>query len=99
MHAMDSHPVLQESESLPNQASDVQRRELCQVILSFDVEEHYQIEAARGLTIDPFVTGEYRDRLEPTVHWILEQLDLTGIKATFFVVGELAKRREQLIRT
>jgi polysaccharide deacetylase family protein (PEP-CTERM system associated) len=69
-----------------------------QVILSFDVEEHYQIEAARGLAISPGLIAIYRGRLEPSVNWILEQLHLAGAKATFFVVGELARRQTKLIQ-
>ena len=69
------------------------------VVLSFDVEEHYQIEAARDLAIDPSLKAIYRDRLEPSVSWLLEQLEQTSIKATFFVVGELAQRQPALVRT
>ena len=33
------------------------------VVLSFDVEEHYRIEAAVGLEVDPGLRGEYRQRM------------------------------------
>ena len=68
------------------------------VVLSFDVEEHYQIEAARGLALDPCLKDVYRDRLQPSVNWILELLEQANIKATFFVVGELAQRQRALVR-
>lgn len=68
------------------------------VVLSFDVEEHYQIEAARGLSVDPALAAVYRDRLKPSVEWILGALDGANSKATFFVVGELAQRQPRLIK-
>ncbi len=68
------------------------------VVLSFDVEEHYQIEAARGLTVDPSLLSAYRDRLKPSVEWILAELERASAHATFFVVGELAQRQPALVR-
>jgi polysaccharide deacetylase family protein (PEP-CTERM system associated) len=68
------------------------------VILSFDVEEHYRIEAAAGLVIDPALKLHYRKRLQPSTGWLLEQLRVLGIRATFFIVGQIAKRHGALIR-
>lgn len=69
------------------------------IVLSFDVEEHYRIEAARGLVIDPALKVHYRKRLQPLIQWLLEQLHPFGIKATFFFVGQIARHHKALIRT
>src|SRR5262249_48921666 len=68
------------------------------VILSFDLEEHDRIEAASGLVIDPALREAYRERLTPTTHWVLDQLDRHAIKATFFVVGQIARHSPGLVR-
>src|SRR5688572_13844326 len=68
------------------------------VILSFDVEEHYRIEAAATLNIDPALKAHYRKRLQPSTHWLLGQLQRLNIKATFFIVGQIARRNATLIR-
>ncbi|MCI0682565.1 MAG: DUF3473 domain-containing protein [Gemmataceae bacterium] len=69
-----------------------------QVILSFDVEEHYRIEAAAKLSIPAEVKRAYADRLEPTTKWLLDELEERRIKATFFVVGEIARNQPALVR-
>lgn len=69
-----------------------------QVILSFDVEEHYRIEAAAKLHIAPEVKARYAERLLPTTCWLLEQLAQRSIQATFFVVGEIARHQPALVR-
>jgi polysaccharide deacetylase family protein (PEP-CTERM system associated) len=68
------------------------------VILSFDVEEHYRIEAAVGLAIDPAFKSHCCQRLGPSTHWLLEQLDRWDIKATFFIVGQIAQHSPELVR-
>ena len=68
------------------------------VILSFDVEEHFRIEAASGLVIDPAFKSHSRERLGPSTHWLLDQLDRWGIKATFFIVGQIAQHNPELVR-
>jgi polysaccharide deacetylase family protein (PEP-CTERM system associated) len=68
------------------------------VILSFDLEEHYRIEAAAGLTIDAAQKRHYADRLVPSTHWLLEQLARFSARATFFVVGEIARHNPGLVR-
>jgi polysaccharide deacetylase family protein (PEP-CTERM system associated) len=68
------------------------------VVLSFDVEEHFRIEAAAGLEISANLKAHYCERLEPPTRWILDQLDEQEIKATFFVVGEIARSHPGLIR-
>lgn len=68
------------------------------IILSFDVEEHFRIEAATGLALEPALKDRCCDRLEFATRWILDQLCERDIKATFFVVGELTRRHGALIR-
>jgi polysaccharide deacetylase family protein (PEP-CTERM system associated) len=69
-----------------------------QIILSFDVEEHFRIEAAAGLRLDPVVKRQYLERVGPATHWLLDGLDSAGIKATFFIVGEIARADPALVR-
>ncbi len=69
------------------------------VVLSFDVEEHYRIEAASGLEVDAPLKGDYRQRMSRMTGWILEQLELRNIQATFFIVGDLALHVPHLIRS
>lgn len=68
------------------------------VILSFDVEEHYRIEAAVSLTIDQDQKQHYRQRLTVSTNWLLDLLAEQGITATFFVVGKIAEHNPDLIR-
>jgi polysaccharide deacetylase family protein (PEP-CTERM system associated) len=68
------------------------------IILSFDVEEHFRIEAATGLSIDPALKSHYSGRLEPSTHWLLNRLAEHDIKATFFVLGEIARSHPRLVR-
>jgi polysaccharide deacetylase family protein (PEP-CTERM system associated) len=67
-------------------------------VLSFDVEEHWRIEAAAGLSLDEERKTYYAGRVaEPTL-WILDQLERHEQKATFFIVGQLAREQPDLVR-
>src|SRR5262245_36906590 len=68
------------------------------VVLSFDVEEHHKIEAAAGLDCPPDRAAHYADRMESATRWLLEALGSRGLRATFFVVGEIARDRPALVR-
>lgn len=68
------------------------------IVLSFDVEEHFRIEAAAGLQIDPALKAHYCERLEPSTRWLLEQLDRFAVKATFYIVGQIARTHARLVR-
>jgi polysaccharide deacetylase family protein (PEP-CTERM system associated) len=68
------------------------------VVLSFDVEEHHRIEAAAGLTCPPGLCAEYGRRMESCTRWILEELAALDLRATFFVVGTIAKTHPGLVR-
>jgi len=69
-----------------------------QTVLSFDVEEHHRIEAATGLCIGEGLKVHYRERLGPSTHWLLDRLAEHNIRATFFVVGEIARHSPELVR-
>jgi polysaccharide deacetylase family protein (PEP-CTERM system associated) len=71
-----------------------------EIVLSFDVEEHFRIEAANelALDLDPSRKDYYAERLEHSTYWLLDQLAPRGIKATFFVVGQIALRHPRLVR-
>jgi polysaccharide deacetylase family protein (PEP-CTERM system associated) len=66
---------------------------------SFDIEEHDRIEAAAHLACPPGRNRVYADRMAACTEWILEALDESGAKATFFIVGEIATSHPQLIRS
>jgi polysaccharide deacetylase family protein (PEP-CTERM system associated) len=68
------------------------------VIVSFDVEEHDRIEAAAGLVVSPTLRKHYRERLNETTQWLLYMLDHRDVRATFFVVGQVAIQNPKLIR-
>jgi polysaccharide deacetylase family protein (PEP-CTERM system associated) len=70
-----------------------------QTILSFDVEDHHVIAAAARMNIDSEFKKHSRARVQPATEWILDELARRGIKATFFIVGEIAKRSPELIRS
>ncbi len=68
------------------------------IVLSFDVEEHYRIEAAAGLAVHPDLQDHYRDRVGDCTRWLLDTLAGADVRATFFVVGELAEHDPALVR-
>ncbi len=69
-----------------------------QAILSFDVEEHYRIESAAGLTFAEDDRAYYRGRVELATCWLLDQLERFETRATFFVIGEVARQNPALVR-
>src|SRR5262249_21443191 len=69
-----------------------------QAVLSFDVEEHWRIEAASALSFDDASKGYYAGRVGPPTYWLLAQLARHGQRATFFVVGQLAREQPGLVR-
>ena len=69
-----------------------------QVILSFDVEEHHRIEAAAPLAFGPAQQAYYHGRMDVTTRWLLDELAQRGIKATFFIVGDIAHSNPALVR-
>ena len=83
---------------LPHRAPTGGGADDLRVILSFDVEEHHRIEAAAGLAIDPGLAEHCAGRVGPPTRWILERLAEREIRATFFVVGQLALSHPDLVR-
>lgn len=67
-------------------------------VLSFDVEEHHRIEAAYGLEVPAAMRSEYSDRMERTMRVLLELLARMDVKATFYIVGEIAETHPKLVR-
>jgi polysaccharide deacetylase family protein (PEP-CTERM system associated) len=67
-------------------------------VASFDIEEHYRIEAAVGLEVGPELRTEYATRMERATRAILDQLARAGAPATFYIVGEIARTHPQLVR-
>ena len=69
-----------------------------EVILSFDVEEHHRIEAAAGLAIGPDLVAEHGARVGPAVDWLLDRLGSRGVRATFFLLGTIARDDPAMVR-
>jgi polysaccharide deacetylase family protein (PEP-CTERM system associated) len=72
--------------------------EVMPTVLSFDVEEHHRIEAATGLDVAPALREEYRRRMARATGWILGRLAERDIRATFFIVGQIARDDPGLVR-
>jgi polysaccharide deacetylase family protein (PEP-CTERM system associated) len=69
-----------------------------QIVLSFDVEEHDRIEVASGLDVGPALRGHYQERVAVSTRWVLDALTAADVRATFFVVGQLAETNPGLVR-
>jgi polysaccharide deacetylase family protein (PEP-CTERM system associated) len=69
-----------------------------QIILSFDVEEHHRIEAAAHLSVGEPQRVHYRSRMAVSTRWLLEMLAEHDVRATFFIVGEIARFDPGLVR-
>src|SRR5947209_2507103 len=67
-------------------------------VLSFDVEEHHRIEAASGLVVGAALKRRYRVRMTDCTRWVLDSLAAAEVKATFFVVGQVAANDPGLVR-
>jgi polysaccharide deacetylase family protein (PEP-CTERM system associated) len=66
--------------------------------LSFDVEEHFRIEAAAGLSCPASLREEYAARMEVTTRRLLDHLAAHRARATFFIVGQIAATHPALVR-
>ena len=67
-------------------------------MLSFDVEEYFQVEAAAEGGVCPEQWGSFSKRLAPCVDRILQLLADNQASATFFVLGWVARHERSLIR-
>ena len=68
------------------------------IILSFDIEEHYRIEAAANFDCPRSLREEYSVRMEATTRRLLDLLYAWNASATFFIVGQIAVAHPKLIR-
>ncbi len=66
-------------------------------MLTFDVEEYFQVEAAAAAGVTPEAWGAYENRLAPAVDWILNLLADRGVTATFFVLGWVARHQRDVV--
>jgi polysaccharide deacetylase family protein (PEP-CTERM system associated) len=65
--------------------------------LTFDVEEYFQVNGFAG-AVDPALWGLYEPRAERSTDELLAVLNAANVRATFFVLGWLARRRPGLVR-
>jgi len=65
--------------------------------LSVDVEDYYHVEAF-GDRITPEMWPQFPCRVAENTRRVLELLELTGARATFFVLGWVAEQEPQLVR-
>jgi polysaccharide deacetylase family protein (PEP-CTERM system associated) len=68
------------------------------IVISFDVEEHFRIEAAAAITCTAEQKKVYADRMEASTRRILEQLAAANTLATFYIVGQIAESNPKLVR-
>ncbi len=68
------------------------------VVLSFDVEQHDRIEAAAGLSCPAGLRRAYADRMERATRRLQDMLASAGARATFFVLGDIARSHPRLVR-
>ncbi len=67
-------------------------------ILTFDVEEYFQVEAAADGGTRPEQWDSFEKRLAPCVERILRLLSDHGASATFFVLGWVARHERDVVR-
>ena len=65
--------------------------------LTVDVEDYYQVEAFSG-TVDRANWGGFESRVERNTGNILDLFDQYEVKATFFVLGCVAKKSPSIVR-
>lgn len=66
-------------------------------VLTIDLEEWFHVCGVGG-TLAPEHWGALPSRIELTTRWLLDALDATGSRATFFVVGWIAERFPALVQ-
>jgi polysaccharide deacetylase family protein (PEP-CTERM system associated) len=67
-------------------------------LLSFDVEEYFHAEAAQLAGVDRESWPQMPRRLAPAVGRILDLLDRAGVRATFFILGWVARHEADVVR-
>ena len=66
------------------------RQQQADHVISFDVEEYFQVEAAAAF-VRPADWANYPSRVEKSIDLVLEILADAGVSATFFVLGSVAR--------
>ena len=66
--------------------------------VTIDVEEYFHIEAAYG-TVKRDEWNDWPSRVEQNMDLLLDLLDQHGHKATFFILGDVAKRQPLVLDT
>lgn len=64
-------------------------------IFTVDLEDWFHVCGVRALSRDQWES--LPSRVETTTRWLLEVLDASGVRATFFVLGWIADRHPQLV--
>jgi polysaccharide deacetylase family protein (PEP-CTERM system associated) len=67
-------------------------------VASFDLEEHYRIEAAVGIDLSSELKQQYAGRMERSTRELLDELSRAHVKATVYIVGEIAISHPGLVR-
>jgi polysaccharide deacetylase family protein (PEP-CTERM system associated) len=67
-------------------------------VASFDVEEHFRIEAASGMIFSQDLKEQYGHRMERVTRELLLQLEEKQVRGTFYIVGQIAKTYPLLVR-
>ena len=67
-------------------------------LLSVDVEEYFQVEAAARAGVSPRHWADYPNRLGPAVDRVLAALADHGASATFFILGWVARHEPEVVR-
>ena len=97
MHQKSSVSIASDFESVPF----IDSREYpyqSSVVLSFDIEQHNRIEAAKGCSIRSELSAEYSIRMERITYGLLSVLSDRGVVASFFVLGQIAISHPRLLR-
>ena len=66
-------------------------------VISVDVEDYFQVEAFSDI-VDRKSWDQYPSRVEGNTKRILDLLDESGVKGTFFILGWVAERYPNLVR-
>ncbi|VTS00075.1 XrtA system polysaccharide deacetylase [Tuwongella immobilis] len=94
----DSSAPSEAHQSEAHQSEAHQSKSPLATVLSFDVEEHHRIEAAAKLTPSADSRAEYARRMEATTYDLLELLAAYSVRATFYLVGEIAESHPRLVQ-
>jgi polysaccharide deacetylase family protein (PEP-CTERM system associated) len=66
-------------------------------IFTVDLEDWFHVCGVSAFSRDQW--GSLPSRVEPTTRWLLDVLDGSGVRATFFVLGWIANQYPQLVAT